>query len=531
MKTNKLYKKDYNSYQPTLPLDFTVSYDVDIPKNDISRTVKSIVERINLAKYIDFSNRNTYGYDAVMMFECVILGKTLRGYVSVREYEELCRFDNRFKFITNGRTPSFMAFERFIKNDLTMSIDDIFIDINKIIEEDLDINVKILYIDGSKFEANANKMTFVWKKSSQKYYQNTWKKFIKLVKKLNRYFSREGIEVYYSLIKEPNIAYMLEIADRVEKYMEANNIEFVHGKGKKKSEIQKLYDELKEYAIRISKYIMHFDICGDRNSFSKTDPDATFMKMKYDYYNHTNVFKPGYNVQFGISDGFIRNVYLSSDCNDLPTYIPFMEKYYQAYGEYPEKTPADAGYGSYDNYMFCKKHGIDLYMKYSGYYKEQEKKTEKNQFKVSQMRQEDGSYVCPQGYKFEFVRETINTKGQYKKVNQILENKHCEGCPLKSKCTKSKGNRKITNNEKLNQMKKEVRDNLASEVGKEYIKWRQIYSEGVFGILKEDHHYSKLRRRGESGVKLEITLVAIGFNIRKYHKMMMEKRKKEALIN
>ena len=208
-----------------------------------------------------------------------------------------------------------------------------------------------------------------------------------------------------------------------------------------------------------------------------------------------------------------------------------MEKYYQAYGEYPEKTPADAGYGSYDNYMFCKKHEIDLYMKYSGYYKEQEKKTEKNQFKVSQMRQEDGSYVCPQGYKFEFVRETINTKGQYKKVNQILENKHCEGCPLKSKCTKSKGNRKITNNEKLNQMKKEVRDNLASEVGKEYIKWRQIYSEGVFGILKEDHHYSKLRRRGESGVKLEITLVAIGFNIRKYHKKMMEKRQKEALIN
>ncbi|WRK52813.1 transposase [Coprobacillaceae bacterium CR2/5/TPMF4] len=98
------------------------------------------------------------------------------------------------------------------------------------------------------------------------------------------------------------------------------------------------------------------------------------MKMKYDYYNHTNVFKPGYNVQFGISDGFIRNVYLSSDCNDLPTYIPFMEKYYQAYGEYLEKTPADAGYGSYDNYMFCKKHEIDLYMKYSGYYKEQEKR-------------------------------------------------------------------------------------------------------------------------------------------------------------
>ena len=73
-----------------------------------------------------------------------------------------------------------------------------------------------------------------------------------------------------------------EIYQRIERYMEANKIEFVHRKGKKKSEIQKLYEELKEYALKISKYIMHFDICGDRNSFSKTDPDATFMKMKYD---------------------------------------------------------------------------------------------------------------------------------------------------------------------------------------------------------------------------------------------------------
>lgn len=77
-------------------MDFTFSYGKDIPEDDISRTVKNIVEKINLAKYIDFSNRD----NGVMMFECIILGKAIKGYASVRDLEELCRFDNCFKLIT-----------------------------------------------------------------------------------------------------------------------------------------------------------------------------------------------------------------------------------------------------------------------------------------------------------------------------------------------------------------------------------------------------------------------------------------------
>lgn len=531
MQNTNLYNKNYNAYQPALPLDFTISYDKDIPEDDISRTVKSVAERINLAKYVNFSNRNSYGYDGVVMFKCVILGKTLKGYASVRDLEEFCKYDIRFKFIAEGNKPSFMAFERFIKNDLTMPIDDIFYEINKIIEEDIDINVKILYIDGTKFEANANKMTFVWKKSTQRYYINTWKKCIALIKRINKFMKNNGIDVYYSLIKEPNLLYMLEIAKKIEEYMKANSIEFVHGKGKRKSDIQKIYEDLKKYALDLYKYTMQFDIFGNRNSYSKTDPDATFQHMKYDYYNHTNVFKPGYNIQMGTSDGFIRNIYVSSDCNDIKTFIPFMEKYYQTYGEYPEKTPADAGYGSYDNYMYCREHKIGLYMKYSGYFKENEKTNKKNQFKAAHMRQKDGSYVCPAGHEFEFIKETENRTGIYVKKNQTLENKHCEGCPLKPKCTKSKDNRKIVHCEDYDGMKKEVNGNLATKEGKKLMKNRSIYAEGTFGIIKEDYHYNRLRRRGESGVKLEITLVAIGFNIRKYHKILMEKKKSTVLPN
>ena len=126
--------------------------------------------------------------------------------------------------------------------------------------------------------------------------------------------------------------------------------------------------------------------------------------MKYDYYNHTNVFKPGYNVQVGSSEGYIRHVYVSSDVNDLRTYIPFMEGYHMAYGNYPQATPADAGYGSFDNYKYDKEHGIQLYMKYSGMRKEAEKKTTKNQFTRAQMNpNEEDKIICPANHEFTLV--------------------------------------------------------------------------------------------------------------------------------
>lgn len=173
----------------------------------------------------------------------------------------------------------------------------------------------------------------------------------------------------------------MEVCDKIEELMRLKNIEFAKGKGKRKHQLQKHYEHFKDYAVKMWKYVMHMEICGDRNSFSTTDSDATFMYMKYDYYNHTNVVKPGYNVQIGVSDGYIRHLYVSSDAADINTYIPFMEGYRKAYGKLPERIPADAGYGSYDNYMYCKLNGIELMMKYNMQLKESEKTTDKNRFK------------------------------------------------------------------------------------------------------------------------------------------------------
>lgn len=143
-----------NLYQPKLLYDFKISYENDIPSDDISRTVVEVVEGANILRYVDFSNRNSYGYDGMLMLEAVILAFSIYGYASTRQLESLCRYDIRFKFIMRGDTPSHMAFQRFLSSDLCMPLEDIFHELNRYIEKNDTIDTSILYIDGSKFEAN-----------------------------------------------------------------------------------------------------------------------------------------------------------------------------------------------------------------------------------------------------------------------------------------------------------------------------------------------------------------------------------------
>ena len=249
-------------------------------------------------------------------------------------------------FIAQNQKPSHMAFERFIKDDLTLPIEDIFYEINKYIESKIAIDVDTLCIDDTMLL----RIVLYGVKTQLETEQKDGKNLSKQSKKSINFFASENIALTYSILKEPSIDYILTIAEKLEEYMNDNNINFVHGKGKRKLKIQKLYEELKENGLKLLEYAIQLDMLGERNSCFKTDIDATFMHMKYDYYNHTNVFKPGYNVQIGVSDGFIKNIYVRSDCNDLKTYISFMEKYKQAYGTLPSITPADAGDGSYSQF-------------------------------------------------------------------------------------------------------------------------------------------------------------------------------------
>ena len=362
MTITQINQPNYTAYQPYMLLDFEFSFQNDVLKDDLSITILEVLRRIDLSKFIDFHHLDSRSYDPVMMLTVILMAFAEDGYASLRKLEKLCRYDVRYRSITNGFIPSYKSFERFINNTLKESIETIAKEIYLYVQDEKALEEQILYIDGTKFEANANKMTFCWRGWSKRYLPRHWQKCMELLRQVNRYFKKHEIDIHYSILKYPNIEYMIKIDEALENWLKEK--EHIR-KGRGKHEIAKLCDELKKSAVKMWQYAIQEDILGERNSFSKTDPDATFMHMKYDYYNHTNVFKPGYNVQIGVNNGYIAYQYISSDANDMRTLQPFTEGYKELYGQYPKMEVTDAGYGSYENYSYCKSKGIKGILKYS----------------------------------------------------------------------------------------------------------------------------------------------------------------------
>ena len=529
MTSTQINQENYSVFQPYMLLDFTYSYEKNVDKCDLSRTVMEIMERIDLNKYIDLHNYDKRAYHPGMMLACIILAFANGGYASLRELEELCKYDLRFRAITNNVVPSYKAFERFINKRLKKSIRDISKDIFLFMNEKKELEKETLYVDGTKFEANANKMTFVWKAWKKRYMPRHWQRCMNIISNINRYFKKNDIDVRYSIIKTMSIEYLIEIDERLEEWLKAN--ECIR-KGRGKHEIAKLCDELKKSAIKLWEYAIHGDILGERNSYSKTDPDATFMHMKYDYYNHTNVFKPGYNVQIGVVRGYVSSVYISSDGNDMKTLIPLTESYKKEYGVYPNVVVADAGYGSYENYSYCQSKGIEGILKYSGYEKKKEKVNDKNRYRSIHFKKDENKIpICPEGHRFTLEDVKVRMVGVYPKTTKYYRNEHCRECPYRNKCTTSKRGRTVQVTPKLEREHERIDETLETARGKEYMSHRSTDTEGTFGDIKKNFEYVRLNRRGESGVEVEINLVIIGHNIRRYHNEKMRKLRNEQKKN
>ena len=261
------------------------------------------------------------------------------------------------------------------------------------------------------------------------------------------------------------------------------------------------------------------NICGeDRNSYSKTDHSATMMHMKEDYYSGTNLFKAGYNVQLGVSDEYIMNLYVCQDRNDQNTLIPFLDNHKKDYGSIPDKVVADAGYGSYDNYMYLTLNQRKLYIKFIDYSREKSSKYRRKKYLKRNWKRDDlGNFICPEGYTTHLISQSENTKGKYTRINYTLSTERCTDCPVKELCTKSPTNRTITHNPILEEFENEVRKNLSGAEGKRLKDNRSYQSEGAFGVIKSNNGKVRFRRRGMDLVTLEMTLTCIGYNLMKYH--------------
>ncbi|NLG82112.1 MAG: IS1182 family transposase [Bacilli bacterium] len=527
MNTNiKLDNDYYTPIQVVLPVDYPILIKFDDP----IYTFDEVMKGSDISKYIKPKPsycKGRKGFNPITMLKVILFGYMERGFISLRELETACRYDIRYMYLLRNekKVPTHQTFNNFIHNYLEKSIEEIFVEVNDYILPKENVKLDTLLIDGTKIEANANKYSWVWKESCITNRNKLFKKISIELEKMNEMVI--GCYLAYYEVKEEYTIEELELI--LADFQNRFNIDpskFVKGKGKRKTEIQRTYEKMERYIKKLKEYAEHIEICGEkRNSYSKTDKDATFFRHKRDYMGNDQLL-PSYNIQFGVIDEYIVvcDVYqYGADCD---CFEPLIEKFKEYYGRYPKRPVADAGYGNYNNYLYCKEKNMELYMKFPLYNKLiKDKKYRENPFKVHNFKKnEKGELVCPNNKVFKLVKKRLIKGNKYERTEEIYECEDCTGCPYKEKCYNGKNNRKVNINQELTDLHQEVIKNLNSEEGIELRKLRSAQVEGTIGILKQDRGYRRIVRRGLKNVRLELLLISIGYNLYKYHNKKLRKK-------
>lgn len=492
---------------------------------DFSDPVYSFCEIVDLIDLSHFFVKKGYKtgrprYSYTKLLKIILFSFMENGYLSLRQIEKSCKTDIRYMWILDDmKAPSFVTIGNFIRENLTNTIEDIFVEINKVIFEKEKVDLEHTYIDGTKIEANANKYSWVWKKSCIKNRDKTFEKVSAIIDIINA----EDLELMNIKIEKRNeytIEYLEQILERYKEECCIDVEKFVHGKGVRKTSYQRKYEKLSEYIEKLKKYAKHIEICGEkRNSYSKTDNSATFMRIKRDYMGNDQLL-PAYNMQVAVCDEYIATVDVKQYASDMDCFVPLMEKFKEQYGRYPKYPVADAGYGSFNNYIYCEKHGMEKFMKFTMFEKEtKDEKYRNNPYKSTNFKcDENGNLICPNGRKLNFKYERHIYGNKYGRTEEIYECESCTNCPHKQECCpKAKNNRTVRLNRELTAIHEEVLKNLCSIHGALLCMNRSIQAEGTYGIIKNNKSYKRIRRRGLCNVILELTLISCGFNLCKYH--------------
>ena len=347
-------------------------------------------------------------------------------------------------YLAGSTTPDFRTINDFRGKILKDSLQKLFAEIVKLLVKKGYLSLDVQYIDGTKIESAANKYTFVWRGSVEKYKE-------KLEAKINKVLSdiEDSIQSDNQEITKQELPKEINTKELKEKLAEINK-RLKEPTKKQAKELEKLQNE---HLPKLEKYEESLKIMGDRNSYSKTDTDATFMRMKDDHMKNGQL-KPAYNAQISTENQFITHVSIHQTPGDTNTLESHLDGFEKSYQKQSKEVCADAGYGSEENYEMLKKKEIEAYVKYNYFHKEQKKKQKEDPFSVQNMyyNLKEDYYVCPMGQKLSNVGKGKRTSSNgYESKVTYYQAQRCEGCPLRGLCHKAKGNRRIEVNYRLNQ--------------------------------------------------------------------------------
>lgn len=515
--------KHYTMNQVVLPLDL----EIKLKENDIAFAIHDLVESIPEEAFEDFVRQTGRpAYHPRMMLKIILCGYTQSAF-SGRKIEALLQDSIRMMWLAQGHEPSYRTINRFRSNPLIENIlRECFVQFrNQLVEKEL-IEEEAIFIDGTKIEANANKFTFVWRKSVEKYSDKLMEKSHQLYDELLEKEIIPAIEREKE--EELSVKEMEEVVEKldekIEEYNKAIEASEVGSERKKLRSERKLpkqsRKQLMDFITRKQKYQNDMEIFGDRNSYSKTDPDATFMRMKDDYMKNGQL-KAGYNVQIATEGQYVLAYDVFPNPTDTRTLIPFLDLIEENFFELPEHIVADAGYGSEQNYEdVIENRNRTPLITYNQYRKEKKKKHKNNAFHVDNWdyKEDEDTFLCPNGRKVRFSHHSKRTdRYGFTREFKVYECEDCSGCPLRDLCTKAKegNNRTVYMNEKWEAQKEYVRTKLSDEKTGEIYGKRKIDVEPVFGFLKANLGFTRFSVRGKQKVKNELAFALMAVNLRK----------------
>ena len=483
--------------------------EILLPEDAPVRVTSAQLEELDYRKlYEAYSSKGRKSVtDPRVLFKVMAYGYQC-GIYSTRKLEEACKYRVDFMWLLeNGKAPDHSTLSRFRIGRCAEAVEDLFYQYILLLEQQGEVDHKSVFIDGTKIESRAGRYTFTWRGTAEKNLAKTKQKILEQT----GCRTRNDLEILLS--------------------SKAEGIAFVGGKGKHKTEEQREWESINHLCEQWRKYEEQLAIMGEyRNSYSKTDHDATFMRMKEDHMRNGQL-KPAYNVQIAVNSEYITGMDVFSNRTDVGTFIPFMHKLEMAHKQRYEEVSADAGYESLDNYRYLEANGQISFIKPLNYEQQKTKKYKSQIGRIENMKydEQEDCFVCAEGRRLLCRRVETEVKEGIPVTRAWYRCEDCRNCPQRQKCCRKEdvnAPKEVIMKETFWEKRAQSLENITSERGIQLRMNRSIQVEGAFGLIKNDFGFRRFLTTGKQNVRIELLFLALGFNLKKRW-MKQQKRRLE----
>jgi transposase len=509
----KVIFKELTSAQSVL---FPTNILEKIPAHHPVLLVDNIVNQLDLSLITKlYKGGGTSSFHPRMLVK-VLFYAYLNNIYSCRKIAKSIKENIYFMWLAGNNEPDFRTINYFRSKRLVGHLDILFAEVVKLLHAENCVSLEKQYIDGTKIESAANRYTFVWRGSVEKNKAKLEAKIKTVLSDISRQVSEDQEQIADT--EEHTAIDAVSLKEKVA----AINEKLQQGSKHTKVTTKQIKKLTEEQLPKLAQYEEQLNKLDGRNSYSKTDEDATFLRLKDDHMQNGQL-KPAYNAQISTENQFITHYSIHQTANDTNTLIGHLEGFETAYQKQSTEVVADAGYGSEENYEYLETKNIAPYVKYNYFHKEQKRKHKNDPFAVAHLfyNEKEDFFVCPMGQHLTCKAASQRTsKNGFVSHIKYYEAKRCEGCPLRGMCHKAKGNKKIEINNNLIRHKQKAKELLNSEAGLIHRSKRPIEVEAAFGQLKANNKFNRFTLRGLEKVHIEFGLMAIGHNLRKLAKMV-----------